>query len=50
MPYLNFRETPTPLRLVGIKFFKETESNEVYVKIGKRHRHRLFSFLRKKAK
>lgn len=42
MPLIEMKEISTPLKLIGIKLFKSSEG-EVYVKIGKRPRRRLFS-------
>ena len=38
MPYLSFREIWTPLKLIGIRLFREVESRELYIKIGNRRR------------
>lgn len=34
MPYYNFKEIWTPLVFIRIRFFKETESGTLFVKVG----------------
>lgn len=41
MPYLNLKEIWTPLKLIGIKFYKESETKEFYLKVGNRKRRKL---------
>lgn len=42
MPYRYFKEIKTPLSLIKIKFYKDLDTNEFYVKIGKNKRTKLF--------
>lgn len=42
MPLYYFREILTPLKLVGIKFYKEMDSDEIWIKVFNQHRRRLF--------
>ncbi len=41
MPYYSFREIFTPLRLFGIRVFRETGTRILFVKVGAAHRRRL---------
>lgn len=45
MPYLSFIEIRTPLILFSIRFYRETESRDIYIKLGNRRRR---PFIRKK--
>lgn len=38
MPYYSFREVKTPLSLLSIRFFKEMEHGDIFIKIGSKHR------------
>ena len=40
MPYFHMKEIWTPLKLIGIRFFIETESGNIYIKLFKGHRKR----------
>ncbi len=42
MPYYNFRKIWTPLELVRVYFYKETNDHSVWVKMGKGKRRRIF--------
>ncbi|WP_453993339.1 hypothetical protein [Bacillus nitroreducens] len=35
MPYYSFREIWTPLKWLGIRFFKENHEGRYWIKIGK---------------
>jgi len=42
MPLIEMKEISTPLKLIGLKFFKSREG-EIYIKVGNRPRKKLFS-------
>lgn len=41
MPYVHMREIRTPLRLMGVRFFRDADTRVLYIKVGRRHRRRL---------
>jgi hypothetical protein len=41
MPIMLMREITTPLKLVGIKFFK-CDDGSIYIKFGAKHRKKIF--------
>jgi hypothetical protein len=43
MPLYSMKEVWTPLKWVGIKFFKSYEDESYYIKVGNKHRRRIRS-------
>lgn len=41
MPLIAMKEIETPLKFIGIRFFKSSEG-KIYIKLGKRSRKKLF--------
>ena len=42
MPWYTFSEVWTPLKLIGIRFFKEAGNNEIWIKAWSRNRKPIF--------
>ena len=42
MPYYNFKKIWTPLEIVRVYLYKETQQGDYWVKVGNRKRRRLF--------
>lgn len=38
MPWYSFKEIWTPLALVGIRFYRETDDREIWIKVWNRSR------------
>lgn len=41
MPYINMKEIWTPLKLVGVKFYRDADSNSIFIKVRNKRRHRI---------
>ena len=42
VPYYRFKEIWTPLRLIGVRFFKELDEGRIWIKVGRKRRRPLF--------
>lgn len=47
MPYYSFKEIWTPLKLIGILFFRETTDGRVWIKVGSQRRRPLRKIVNK---